>query len=168
MARVHGAEMKRRSSHELSGLDGGGPQFAGLNGGNSGVSGANWASRGAWTLRLSLGDTAASHDPKKMTNGRCHRRTAWRILLTSLIISAWEDCAVACLVSIRDPRAGLVTSRQTFARSCHRGAPPWTRGVYVVSSPRAGEPPVRGVANAQAAAPARPGAHFGECLSGPP
>jgi hypothetical protein len=52
-----------------------GPQFAGfLNGGNSGVSGANRASNGVSTLRFSLGDTATSHDPKKMTNGRCHRR----------------------------------------------------------------------------------------------
>jgi hypothetical protein len=41
-----------------------GPQFAGLlNVGNSGVSGAIWASKGASTLRFSLGDTATSHDP---------------------------------------------------------------------------------------------------------
>jgi hypothetical protein len=43
--------------------------------------------------------------------------------LRQVWISAWEDCAVACLVSIRDPRAGLVISRQTFARCGHGGAP---------------------------------------------
>ena len=51
------------------------PQLARFpKGDSSGVWRADWASRRASTRAFSLGDTATSHDPKKITNGKCHRR----------------------------------------------------------------------------------------------